>query len=137
MANSNQQLRELVDSLHPRSPKEVMGEAASSSLLSSTVTAALSTVGLILGLTVIVFIVGGGPEQKTEAAATTTPAAAAEPTPAEPAAPAEPSKPDAAATEKADTEGAVEAMGIGDSKDPDSAPETLENRLDQLLDGLE
>ena len=138
MANSNQQLRDLVDSLHPRSPKEVMGEAASSSLLSSTITAAVSTVGLILGLTVIVFIVGGGPEQKTEAAATTAPAAVAEPKPDDPAvANAQQAKPEATATEKSDTAGAVDAMGIGETKDPDTEPETLQNRLDQLLDGLE
>ncbi len=120
-----------------------MGEAASSSLLSSTITAALSTVGLILGLTVIVFIVGGGPEQKTEAAATSTPAAVAEPKPDDPAvANAQQAKPETTATEKSDsaggdTAGAVDAMGIGETKDPDTEPETLQNRLDQLLDGLE
>ena len=32
---------------------------------------------------------------------------------------------------------AIEAMGIGEAADPNSEPESLENRLDQILDGLE
>ena len=139
---SSQQLRELVDNLHPRSPKEVMGEAANSSLLGSTIAAALSTLVLLIGATIVVLAVGGGPETKSEAATTAaTPASIAKPD----AKTAEPES--VAATQAAndseqakpasDTDSAVEALGIGETKDATSEPESLENRLDQLLDGLE
>ena len=126
----------MVDSLHPRSPKEVMGEAASSSLLGSTITAAFSSIALLVGLTVIVFFIGGGPEKKMEAADAKVPVKTE--TTAEPdkAATANDS-PAATDPKKDDTDTAIEAMGIGDTKDADSKPDTLENRLDDLLNGLE
>ena len=135
---SGQELRDMVDHLHLRSPKDVMGEAANSSLLGSTMTAALSTVLLLFAFTVVVFVIGGGPEKKTEAAATqaTSPEPKAlESSAATAAASTQQTSVDQPA--KTDTEAAIEAMGIGDAKDAESKPETLENRLDQLLDGLE
>ncbi len=133
---SGQELRDMVDNLHLRSPKDVMGEAASSSLLGSTMTAALSTVVLLLAFTVIVFVIGGGPEKKTEAAATQAPSSP-EPKALQTPAAAITQQDSADQPAKTDTDAAIEAMGIGDAKDAESKPETLENRLDQLLDGLE
>ncbi len=132
-------LRSLVHDLRPRSPQEVMGEAASSSLVGSTVTAAVAGIGLVIGSTVLVFLLGGRPRPVEQ------PVATAAPTQAEPQPVADDDLPASAADdstteepfEGGDPESAIEAMGIGEAKDPQSEPESLENRLDKILDGLE
>ena len=149
---SANELRALVAELKPRSPQEVMGAAASSNLMASMLTATLTAIALVGGATFLMFTLGFGPSASQETAqANANQSDASEETantdaaqkPAteqasgsgqdpEEMADASASSPDAGATENA-----IEAMGIGEAAEPDSEPESLENRLDQILDGLE
>ena len=149
---SANELRALVAELKPRSPQEVMGAAASSNLMASMLTATLTATALVVGATFLMFSLGFGPTASQETAqANANQSDATEETantdaaqkPAteqasgsgqdpEEMADASASSPDAGATENA-----IEAMGIGEAAEPDSEPESLENRLDQILDGLE
>ena len=138
---SSDSLRGLVQSLVTRSPEEVMGSAATSSLWSSVVAAAAGMIGMIVVATVLIYFVFGPPELKARdepqpaasvPVATTNPATDAT---AGGAAPAQAT--DAAASADSDPMDAAEAMGIGETKDPDAKPDTLDNRLDDLLKGLE
>ena len=149
---SANELRALVAELKPRSPQEVMGAAASSNLMASMLTATLTATTLVVGATFLMFSLGFGPTASQETAqANANQSDATEETantdaaqkPAteqasgsgqdpEEMADASASSPDAGATENA-----IEAMGIGEAADPNSEPESLENRLDQILDGLE
>lgn len=148
------ELRALVAELKPRSPQEVMGAAASSNLMSSMFTAAVTGIGLLLCATILMFSLGFGPTAQADskpsdaadASATSTNSTekdadtATATTSADQAA-----EPETAATDnsenKSQTSGstakAVEAMGIGETADPDSKPDSLENRLDKILDGIE
>ena len=154
--SSANELRALVAELKPRSPQEVMGAAASSNLMASMLTATLTATALVVGATFLMFSLGFGPTASQETAqANANQSDATEETantdaaqkPAteqateqasgsgqdpEEMADASASSPDAGATENA-----IEAMGIGEAAEPDSEPESLENRLDQILDGLE
>lgn len=150
--SSANELRALVAELKPRSPQEVMGAAASSNLMASMLTATLTAIALVVGATFLMFSLGFGPSASQETAqANANQSDATEETantdaaqkPAteqasgsgqdpEEMADASASSPDAGATENA-----IEAMGIGEAAEPDSEPESLENRLDQILDGLE
>ena len=149
---SANELRALVAELKPRSPHEVMGAAASSNLMASMLTATLTATALVVGATFLMFSLGFGPtaSQKTaqananqsDATEETANTDAAQKPAAEQAsgsgqdpeemADASASSPDARATKNA-----IEAMGIGEAAEPNSEPESLENRLDQILDGLE
>ena len=139
MATKPEQLRKLVDTLRPRSPKEVMGEAANSSLLGSTITATLATAALLFGMTGIVYALGGTPDNKsTKSAPRPAPVeSSAVPAPTDPVVETRQESAAANQTQQVDPESAIEAMGIGDTKDADTQPESLENRLNDLLDGLE
>ena len=149
---SANELRALVAELKPRSPQEVMGAAASSNLMASMLTATLTAIALVVGATFLMFSLGFGPSASQETAQanlnqsdateeTVNTDAAQKPATEqasgssqdpEEMADASASSPDAGATENA-----IEAMGIGEAAEPDSEPESLENRLDQILDGLE
>lgn len=149
---SANELRALVAELKPRSPQEVMGAAASSNLMASMLTATLTATALVVGATFLMFSLGFGPTASQETAQAnanqsdateeTANTDAAQKPAAEQAsgssqdpeemADASASSPDAGATENA-----IEAMGIGEAAEPNSEPESLENRLDQILDGLE
>ena len=149
---SANELRALVAELKPRSPQEVMGAAASSNLMASMLTATLTAIALVVGATFLMFSLGFGPSASQETAQananqsdaieeTANTDAAQKPATEqasgsgqdpEEMADASASSPDAGATENA-----IEAMGIGEAAEPDSEPESLENRLDQILDGLE
>ena len=148
------EIRALVAELKPHSPQEVMGAAASSNLMASMFTAAFTGIGLLLGGTFLMFFLGFGPDPAADSANTgTAQAAEAENTPTgtdgQVATEEQPSAEDAdaesLATDSADnnpaqagsTDTAIEAMGIGEAADPDSKPESLENRLDRILEGLE
>jgi len=139
-------LRALVAELKPRSPEEVMGSAASSNLMRSMSTATLASLGLLVAATTVMFAAGFGPSdsagtpQVTESESGQADSAAE--TSGETATQDETTTDStAAASETTDegssTESAIDAMGIGDAAAPDSDPETLENRLDKILDGLE
>ncbi|MGI9466158.1 MAG: hypothetical protein ACR2OA_03450 [Rubripirellula sp.] len=150
------ELRALVAELKPRSPQEVMGAAASSSLTASLFTAALTGIGLLFCATFLMFFLGFGPTPSADAAKSGT-AQATESASDNNAPGAEadvdteqnPSAGDANVEAMANdnrgsrsepagsTDTAVEAMGIGEAAEPDSKPESLENRLDRILEGLE
>lgn len=135
-------LKQLLEGLQPRRPAEVMGEAATSSLVGSTITATLAICGFLIVGTVVVYAMGGGPTDKAQAKAksqaveneppATSPAntAAAEST-------SQPAVSDDAARNADDKSDAIEAMGIGETKNADADSKPLESRLDELLDGLE
>ncbi len=131
-------LRALVAGLHPRSPHEVMGEAATSSLVSSTLTATAFGSVVVIAMTLLVFFFGPEPQSKSKSSA---PVAAAVSTPVETApSPATGNAPEQSATTKKQesaTDTAIEAMGIGEAKDPDTNTKPLQSRIDELLDGLE
>ena len=148
------ELRALVAELKPRSPQEVMGAAASSNLMASMFTAAFTGIGLLLCGTFLMFFLGFGPPPQADSSKSgTAEATETENTStgvdAEVAADQQPSAGDANAKSIAadnpenkldnagSTDTAVEAMGIGEAADPDSKPESLENRLDRILEGLE
>lgn len=150
------ELRALVAELKPRSPQEVMGASASSNLMVSMFTAAFTGIGLLLAATFLLFFLGFGPTQQADnAQASETGQASSESetgsevaTAANVASSDPDSKDTATAGGDADdsgnssentnsTESAIEAMGIGDTAEPDSKPESLENRLDKILEGLE
>ncbi|MDB4644615.1 hypothetical protein OAF37_01020 [Rubripirellula sp.] len=147
------ELRLLIAELKPRSPQEVMGSAASSSLMASMFTAAFTGIGILLGATFLTFALGLGPTNPSENARAadvednnTTSEATSED--GNQTAGESQTAPGVVADVQNDsvsvdpdsvdaTENAIEAMGIGESADPDSKPDSLENRLDKILDGLE
>ena len=150
---TTEELRALVAELKPRSPQEVMGAAASSNLMASMITATVTGIGLLLGATFLMFALGLGPTNPSEKAQaadnqnndTASKPAANDPdqkgaqTQTTPAVAGDlenaPDSVDPAGVDS--TENAIEAMGIGETADPDSKPDSLENRLDKILDGLE
>lgn len=136
---SGDSLRGLIQNLVTRSPQEVMGDAATSSLWGSIVTAAVAMIGTIVVATVLIFFIFGPPQQKIPTE--TKPIAATTVTPPVEATVATVSQTPSETTSEgtSDTEpmDAAEAMGIGETKDPDAKPDTLDNRLDDLLKGLE
>lgn len=149
---SANELRALVAELKPRSPQEVMGAAASSNLMASMLTATLTAIALVVGATVLMFSLGFGPtasQETVQAKANQSDAtegstntdldqrAATEPASGSSQDPKEMANASASAADAGATENAIEAMGIGEAADPNSEPESLENRLDQILDGLE
>ena len=151
------ELRALVAELKPRSPQEVMGAAASSNLMSSMFTAAVTGIGLLLCATILMFSLGFGPTAQadskpsdvadasatstnstnsTEKDADTAPATTSADQAAEPETAATANSENKSQT-SGSTDKAIEAMGIGETADPDSKPDSLENRLDKILDGIE
>ena len=149
---SANELRALVAELKPRSPQEVMGAAASSNLMASMLTATLTATALAVGATVLMFSLGFGPtasQETVQANANQSDAtegstntdldqkAATELASGSSQDPEEMANASASAADAGATENAIEAMGIGEAADPNSEPESLENRLDQILDGLE
>ncbi|NND99018.1 MAG: hypothetical protein HKN47_17010 [Pirellulaceae bacterium] len=145
-ANAPQDVRALVQGLHTRSPHEVMGEAASSSLIGSVVTAAIALSVFLFVSTAIVFFAVGPPAARSKPEAEPIAAVPADNATAENLATVGETtgSVDKAveATARQETENSevttpVDAMGIGESKDADAAPDSLENRLDDILKGLE
>ena len=149
---SANELRALVAELKPRSPQEVMGAAASSNLMASMLTATLTATALVVGATVLMFSLAFGPtasQETVQANANQSDAtegstntdldqkAATELASGSSQDPEEMANASASAADAGATENAIEAMGIGEAADPNSEPESLENRLDQILDGLE
>ena len=149
---SANELRALVAELKPRSPQEVMGAAASSNLMASMLTATLTATALVVGATVLMFSLGFGPtasQETVQANANQSDAtegstntdldqkAATELASGSSQDPEEMANASVSAADAGATENAIEAMGIGEAADPNSEPESLENRLDQILDGLE
>ena len=140
---SGPKLQTLVDGLKTRSPAEVMGPVANSSLYGSIVSAAIGLVSLLLVMTVVVFFVVGPPTVKKTAEEQAPDITKLDATAqsAETTSETLPQEADVNAYDKSDSESdstnAVEAMGIGETKDADSPTDSLDNRLDDLLKGLE
>jgi hypothetical protein len=130
-STSADELRALVAGLHPRSPHEVMGEAATSSLVPSTLTATAIGSVMVIVSTLLVFLFGPEPPTKSSAPV------AAVATPVEPATSVSPEPSVATKTPESATDTAIEAMGIGEAKDPGTSTKPLQSRIDELLDGLE
>ena len=137
MNTKAEKIRRLVTELKLPDPEKAMGPAATSSLTGSIVAAAVGTLGLVLLMTIAVFVISGPPERAAEAAEVQE-AAGSDPvdnqqptTSTDNSAPAETVEP------KSDTEKAVQKMGIGETKDPDSNEDELKNRLADLLKGKE
>ena len=146
------ELRSLVAELKPRSPEEIMGSAASSNLMRSMSTATLASVVLLVAATTVMLAAGFGPSDSAvtpqvnesesvqadtasdTASDTAQDTATKDKTTTESTAVASSSE---TTGEASSTESAIDAMGIGDAAAPDSEPESLENRLDKILDGLE
>ena len=148
------ELRAIVAELKPRSPQEVMGAAASSNLMASMFTAALTGIGLLLCATFLMFSLGFGPTTQADSTKSGTAEATenentATGTEAEAASNEQPSggdpsgeslaadNPDNKLEKAGSKDKAIEARGIGEAADPDSKPDSLENRLDRILEGLE
>lgn len=135
--SSAQELRTLLEGLHPRRPEEVMGEAATSNLASSTITASIVGVLSMLALTLVMFVISPIPKEKSPASSPESrPEDRSEPLSGVPLPDAAPES-TATAVQNTATETAIEAMGIGDATDPESSTEPLQSRIDELLDGLE
>lgn len=134
----------MVREMKTRSPQEVMGEAATRSLMGSVVTAACGVIGLLIVSTLGIFFVLGPPAIRKKPEPKPIVSAAAAGTPIadpEAVAVADAGKSGGSGQAADPTEGIesdpVEAMGIGETKDPDSETDTLEKRLDNMLEGLE
>lgn len=139
---SKDTIRQFVAELKSRSPEEVMGEAATSKLTGSVIKAAVAWIGSLLVLTVVVFLLGGGPDSRNVASEANEKPAAAEPanveTPAESQAATSQGPADTDTSAEGSTvEQAADAMGIRETKDADAKTESMENRLDKILDSLE
>lgn len=133
------ELRQFLGQMHGRSPQEVLGLVAKSGLTLSILLATFLFAVLLVALTVIPYALR---DREAEAAGP----AAGQGTVAEEGAAAEPdgSQPAPAAspggesgTAQPDPDRAVDALGIGETRvaEPDENP--LENKLDNLLDGIE
>ncbi len=131
------ELREFLGRLKGRSPQEVMGVAAESSLFRSILTATAGCLVLLIVFTILPYAIhgkAGSVSDKTTPAPTPTsddkqpvPAVTNENTTNETAAsPGEP-----------DLERAAEAMGIGGTVEADPNSNPLDSKLDKLLDGIE
>lgn len=132
------ELREFLGQLKGRSPQEVMGIVAQSSLFRGITTATIACAVLLVIFTVGPYVIYGGPNaqipQKTVAtsvvpADSDADAAADQSTETAPTEQDDSTKPDLAK--------AAQAMGIGETAEaaPDKNP--LDSKLDNLLDGIE
>lgn len=136
-AASAEEIREFVSKLRGRSPSEMLGVVAESGLFKSMVVATVGCVVLIGALTVgpYLWAKSRGSESTTAASTSkkTKPAAETKPEP-------KPTPNDVAAQPAntgVDPERAVEALGIGETKEAPTDGNPLDDKLDDLLDGLE
>ena len=130
------ELREFLGQLKGRSPQEVMGIVAQSSLFQGISTATIGCAVLLAVCTVVPYVLSDG---AIETATTTvlagtvsTPSAIVEPPAAETTAAAEVST-----TGEPDLQRAADAMGIGESSPADPNKNPLDSKLDKLLDGID
>lgn len=132
------ELSEFVAKMKGRSPQEVMGLVAGSSLFQATAQATLMTTLFIAAFTVGPYFYYGPVKPPETAAKPAAPAATdTAKKPETPAAPAAGEQATAAATTpKTDAEKAAKAMGIDEVKPADAKKNPLEKNLDNLLDNL-
>ena len=131
------ELREFLGQLKGRSPQQVMGVVAHSSLVQGVTTATIASGVLLLVFTIVPYALSGGPAAAEPKKTTPVAAAVAETTAAtavvEPAATAGKSS---QKSKEPDLKRAADAMGIGDSALADAKTLPLDSKLDQLLDGI-
>ena len=134
-----EELREFIGQIHAKSPQEILGAVAQSSLTRGIATSALGVVLLLAAFTIGPFLMNRQPADAgpTE---TLTPEAAVQPQSDQTQPNNTEPETDAATVanpDKADLEKATSAMGIGEIKtaDPDENP--LDKKLDSLLDGVD
>lgn len=126
------ELREFLSGMRGRSPQEMLGAVAASSLVQCTVAATLITAAFFVAFTLGPYYLQGAPKPKPE-----KPVAAA---PAAPAPQATTPKPDAATADAAPTDGkpnlqkAAEKMDLIETKQSDPKKNPLDKEVDSLLD---
>lgn len=138
-AATTEELREFLRSIKGRSPEEVMGVVAQSSLLGSTLLALAGTVLVFLILTAIPYaleknaadkdVVKQSPRSEQTADETTAKESTGNATPQEGSRANSPGP-------ELNREEAAKALGVDGVADPKAAPEDLDNKLEKLLDGL-
>ena len=139
-AASVAELREFLGQLKGRSPQEVMGVVAQSSLVQGIMTATIATGVILLLGTVIPYAWFGGPDaaQAAEGNDTTSAAVSSEPSSSDAGDVVDNEAPaDATDSNAPDLERAAKAMGIDQTKSADPETNPLDNKLDNLLDGIE
>ena len=136
------ELREFLAETRGRSPQEVLGMVAGSSLVRSIALAAVGTV-LVLAVGTIVPWLTSGETSDGKPSANAAAAVPEETTPAdEPGSTMKARDPSTAGAANpkpspADAKKAVDVMGLGDTKAADPKSNPLEKNVDKLLDGLE
>ncbi len=139
-AASVAELREFLGKLKGRSPQEVMGIVAQSSLVKGITTATIGCVVLLLAFTVLPYLWYGGPASAgTPDTATASVAVAAPATDTDTAPPEVTPETNATADTpgEADLARAAKAMGIDKTSEADPDKNPLDTKLDSLLDGIE
>ena len=139
------ELREFLVQLKGRSPREMLGLVAQSSLVQSVVTASILTVMLVLVLTAVPFALSrmNAEEQKAEDVATSTPGptetGAAKSAPATAASTtAQPAASSAADVKPAAPKAGLEdALGIGETLNAPADVNPLQSAADDLFKDLE
>lgn len=134
-----EEIRSFLNEMQEKSPEEVLGLPTSSQLPRLTFLAALATLVLLVVTTGGMYglqLLRGTPVVATPAQ--TEPEPVAE-TVANPVATEEatPGTDQGAESETVDPDAAIQAMGIGESKDADADANPLESGIDDLLKGLE
>lgn len=133
------ELQEFLSHLRGRSPEEVMGVVAQSGLIRSTLTATVGCVVLLAVFTVVPYALrDSAVTAKKDASAPSSNDSA---TTNADAAPAESetagSSDTTAASNEPDLERAADAMGISGAAEADADTDSLDNKLEKLLDGIE
>ena len=135
-SESMAELREFMGQMQGKSPNEVLGAVANSSLLRSTLLAAVGFAVILFGLSIVVHYTKPEKKKKAAAAAPSTPKPSrkAEDQTAPPKADEQqPQKAaDATGTKEDKT---LKNLGHDESKQTDPKKNPLENSLDNLLDG--
>lgn len=123
------ELREFLRALRGKTPTEMLGVVASSSLFRSLVTATIGTAVLIAVFTIIPFA-WGKIFERTEPAPPLPVAEA-------PAKSTKPAAPEPAIDQPAAANPPIDALGVGETKDAPPRSNPLESTSDDLLKGLE
>lgn len=131
------ELREFLAQLKGRSPEEVMGAVAQSNLIRSICIATVGCVALMAAFTIIPYLMRDTSVVAASDAPTvvSNPAATTKHTDAKPA--DVQNEPKTESSGITDPKKAIEKMGIGGTADPDANAEKIDNRLDNLLDGID
>ena len=146
-SSSVDEIRSFLSEMQEKSPEEVLGLPTKSHLPNLTILSALATLVLLVVTTsgmYCVNLIRGELSPQTPAVATPADAAQGSATPATDdsassatAAATQPAEPGDASAEAADPDAAIQAMGIGESKEADADANSLESGIDDLLKGLE